>query len=89
VLEVANDNWPLQVLRLPLGAGKVEESELLVRLHELGINGRFSNAIVPVQRSLLIVDIAAAVQALWWIQAKSDCRLHGAAATVGARVMPA
>jgi hypothetical protein len=24
------------VLRLPLGAGEVEESELLVRLHELG-----------------------------------------------------
>ena len=39
VLEVAKDNWPLQVLRLPLGAGEVvyevEESELLVRLHEL------------------------------------------------------
>jgi len=40
VLEVAKDTWPLQVLRLPLGAGEVvyevEESELLVRLHELG-----------------------------------------------------
>jgi hypothetical protein len=39
VLEVAKDNWPLQVLRLPLGAGEVvyevKESELLVRLHEL------------------------------------------------------
>jgi hypothetical protein len=87
VLEVAKDTWPAQVLRLPLGAGEVvcevEESELLVRLHELGTNGRFSNAILPVQRGFLIVDIAAAVQALWWIQAKSDCRLHGAAATVG------
>lgn len=86
MLEVAKDNWPLQVLRLPLGAGEVvyevEESELLMQLHELGTNGRFSNAILPVQRAFLIIDITAAVQALWWIQAKSDCRLHGAAATV-------
>jgi hypothetical protein len=40
VLEVAKDTWPLQVLRLPLGASEVvyevEEFELLVRLHELG-----------------------------------------------------
>jgi membrane-associated phospholipid phosphatase len=36
-----------------------------------------------------MIDITAAVQARWWIQAKSDCRLHGAAATVtGRRVMP-
>jgi hypothetical protein len=81
-LEVAKDIWPLQVLRLALGAGEVAESELLVRLHELGTNGRFSHAILPVQRAFLIIDITAAVQALWWIQAKSDCRLHGAAATV-------
>jgi hypothetical protein len=52
VLEVAKDTWPLQVLRLPLGADEVvyevEESELLVRLHKLGTNGRLSNAILPV-----------------------------------------
>jgi hypothetical protein len=92
--EVAKDTWPLQVLRLPLRVGEVvcevEESELLVRLHELGTNGRFSNAILPAQRPFLIIDITAAAQALRWIQAKSDCRLHGAAATVtGRRVMPA
>jgi len=61
VLEVAKDTWPLGVLRLPLGAGEVvcvvEESELLVRLHELGTNGRFSNAILPIQRAFLIIDI--------------------------------
>jgi hypothetical protein len=90
VLEVAKDVWPLQVLRLPLGAGEVvyevAESELLVRLHELGTKAGNQWTFPPTPFSLLrgafLIDITAAVQTLWWIQAKSDCRLHSAAATV-------
>jgi hypothetical protein len=40
--------------RHALAAGEVEESELLMRPHELGTNGRLSNAILPVQSAFLI-----------------------------------
>jgi hypothetical protein len=77
VLEVAKDIWPLQVLRLLLGAGEVvyevAESELLVRLHELGTKAGNQWTFPPTPFSLLrgafLIDITAAVQTLWWIQA--------------------